>query len=123
MDWYLSVLRKYADFSGRARRREYWMFALVNFLVSLVLGAIGLMGHGFGLLTWIYTAAVLIPSFAVGFRRLHDTGRSGWWTLILFVPLVGAIVYLVFMCMDSAPGDNQYGPNPKTGAPLEAMPA
>ena len=121
MDWYMAVLRKYAEFSGRARRKEYWMFALVNFLIGLVLGSVGLLGHGLGALTWIYTAAVFIPSFAVGFRRLHDTGRSGWWTLIVLVPLVGTIVYLVFLCLDSAPGDNQYGPNPKTAVPMAAM--
>ncbi|HOK77375.1 MAG TPA: DUF805 domain-containing protein [Verrucomicrobiota bacterium] len=113
MHWYLEALKKYAVFEGRARRREYWFFVLFNLIISFVLGFIeGLFG-GPGVLGAIYGLAVLIPGIAVAVRRLHDTGRSGWWLLIGLVPVVGFIVLLVFMVMDSTPGPNQYGPNPK----------
>ena len=119
MNWYLGVLKKYAVFSGRARRTEYWMFTLFNIIISIVLGiidaVIGGAGAeaGVGVLGSIYALAVLIPALAVSVRRLHDTDRSGWWLLIGLVPLVGAIVLLVFMVQDGTPGDNQHGPNPK----------
>ena len=119
MNWYLEVLKKYAVFNGRARRKEYWYFVLFNTLISIVLAIIdGLTGSfslevGMGLLGGIYALAVLIPSIAVSVRRLHDTGHSGWWILIALVPLIGAIVLLVFMVQDSHPDENQYGPNPK----------
>ncbi len=116
MNWYLEVLKKYADFSGRARRKEYWMFALFNFIIAFVLGFIeGLVG-GPGFIGFIYALAVIIPGIAVSVRRLHDTNRSGWWLLILLVPIVGIIVILVFMVQDSQAGDNQYGANPKAVA-------
>ena len=119
MNWYLEVLKKYAVFSGRARRKEYWFFVLFNIIISIVLAVIdGVTGSfspeaGMGLLGRIYTLAVLIPGIAVSVRRLHDTERSGWWLLIALVPLIGAIVLLVFMVQDSKPGQNQYGANPK----------
>lgn len=117
MNWYLAVLKKYTVFVGRARRAEYWYFALVNVLIALALTVIdsltGMYVHGYGLLNSLYTLAVLIPSIAVTVRRLHDTARSGWWVLISLVPLAGAIVLLVFTVQDSQPGENQYGPNPK----------
>ena len=112
MNWYLDVLKKYAVFEGRARRTEYWMFLLFNVIVSIVLGAVD-FATGIGVLGIIYTLAVFIPGLAVAVRRLHDTDRSGWWMLILLVPLIGFIVFLVFMCLDSTQGNNQYGPNPK----------
>ena len=119
MNWYLEVLRKYAVFNGRARRKEYWTFFLINLVISIVLFAIGgLIGTfspqaGGGLLQGIFSLAILIPSLAVTARRLHDTGRTGWWILIALIPIIGAIVLLVFMVLDSQPGANQYGPNPK----------
>ena len=119
MSWYLQALKKYAVFSGRSRRMEYWYFVLFNIIVSIVLGVIdGLLGTsgsyaGAGLLSGIYGLAVLIPSLAVTVRRLHDTDRSGWWILIALVPLIGVIVLLVFALLEGTPGDNQYGPNPK----------
>jgi uncharacterized membrane protein YhaH (DUF805 family) len=119
MNWYLQALKNYANFNGRARRKEYWYFVLFNFIVAFVLGFIdGMTGSvssegGIGLLGGIYTLAVLIPGFAVSVRRLHDTERSGWWLLIALVPLIGAIVLLVFMVQDSKAGSNQYGENPK----------
>lgn len=113
MNWYLEVLKKYAVFNGRARRKEYWMFVLFNVIIGFVLGFIeGLFG-GPGIIGLLYSLAVLIPGIAVAVRRLHDTGRSGWWFLIAFVPIIGAIVLLVFMVQDSEPGQNQYGVNPK----------
>ena len=114
MNWYLEVLKKYAVFSGRARRKEYWMFLLFNIIIGLVLGVLEGLAGGPGVLGSIYGLAVLIPGIAVSARRLHDTDRSGWWLLIGLIPLIGAIVLLVFMVQDSQPGENQYGPNPKT---------
>jgi len=119
MNWYLMVWKKYAQFSGRSRRNEYWMFTLFNLLIYVLLygAAIALMESGIGKallgLCAIYGLAILIPSLAVGVRRLHDTGRSGWWLLICFVPIVGGLILLVFFVLDSEPGTNQYGPNPK----------
>jgi uncharacterized membrane protein YhaH (DUF805 family) len=119
LSWYLEALKKYAVFSGRSRRREYWYFVLFNIIVSIVLGWIdALLGTrgsyaGAGLLSGIYGLAVIIPSLAVTVRRLHDIDRSGWWILIGLVPLIGVIVLLVFALQDGTPGDNRYGPNPK----------
>ena len=118
MHWYLEVLNKYAVFSGRARRKEYWMFALFNAIIAFVLGLIlGILsialGTNLNILSYIYALAIFIPSLAVGIRRLHDTDRSGWWLLIAFIPFIGAIVLLVFLVQDSQSGENQYGPNPK----------
>jgi len=113
MNWYLDVLKNYAVFTGRARRTEYWMFFLLNFTIAFVIGFVeGLVG-GPGVIGVLYFLAVLIPGIAVSVRRLHDTGRSGLWLLISFVPLIGAIVLLVFMIEDSSFGQNRYGMNPK----------
>ena len=113
MNWYLEVLRKYAVFSGRARRMEYWMFLLINLVIALVLAIIdGLIGSQ-GALEVLYSLAVLIPSLAVAVRRLHDTNRSGWWIFISLIPLIGLIIFIVFAVQDSTPGANRYGPNPK----------
>jgi uncharacterized membrane protein YhaH (DUF805 family) len=106
------VLTKYADFSGRARRSEYWWFFLANFIVSIV-AAILDQAVGFPLLQIVLGLALLIPGIAVGVRRLHDTGRSGWWLLIAFVPFVGVIILVVLLCLDGQPGPNNYGPSPK----------
>lgn len=119
-----TVLSKYATFSGRARRSEYWWWWLfvtvVTVVLSMVDGAIGLhvsdakiMGvQVYGLLTLIFGLAVLIPGIAVTFRRLHDTGRSGWWWLLSLLCGVGALIVFIMCLMDSGP-DNEYGPNPK----------
>ncbi|MCV9951451.1 DUF805 domain-containing protein [Paenibacillus polymyxa] len=112
MQWYLKVLQNYVGFQGRARRTEYWMFTLFNAIAGLVLYLLDfLLGLPF-VLSFIYGLAVLLPSLAVLFRRLHDTGKTGWWILIALVPF-GSIVLLVFTCLDSQPGDNKYGKNPK----------
>jgi uncharacterized membrane protein YhaH (DUF805 family) len=119
MNWYLEVLKKYATFSGRARRKEYWYFALFSFLITIGLSVvdtlIGTMSleAGTGLLSGIYTLGVIVPNISVTVRRLHDTGRSGWWFWIVLIPLIGAITLLVFMVFDSKPEENQYGPSPK----------
>ena len=119
MKWYLGVLKKYAVFSGRARRKEYWYFALFSTLVQLLLMVIDYsigtsdLKTGTSLLVAIYSLAVAIPYLAVSVRRLHDTGRSGWWLLIVLVPIIGGLALLVFTLQDSKPGENQYGPNPK----------
>ena len=112
MNWYLEVLKKYAVFSGRARRKEYWMFFLFNFIIASVLwGVGGLVGSQ--IIGILYDLAILIPSIAVFVRRLHDTGRSGWWWFIALIPLIGWIVLLLYMVEDGNPGQNQYGANPK----------
>lgn len=119
MEWYLKVLKQYAVFSGRARRKEYWMFVLFSTIVSFILGLIdGAMGTipeegSTGLLGGIYSLAIFIPSLAVGVRRLHDVGKSGWMLLLLFLPIIGWIWLLILHCTDSEDGENQYGPNPK----------
>lgn len=119
MNWYIEVLKKYAVFSGRARRKEYWFFVLFNIIISFVLGFIDAMAgtfsgeNGVGLLGGIYSLAVIIPGIAVTVRRLHDINRTGWWALIILIPLIGALVLLVFTVQDSTPGENQYGQNPK----------
>lgn len=115
MNWYLEVLRKYTEFTGRARRMEYWMFALFNFIIYVVLGiVIGLISKGLAnVVLTIYALAVLLPSIAVAIRRLHDTGRTGWWLLIGLVPVIGTIILIVFMVLDSDVGENQYGSSPK----------
>ena len=109
-----TVFSKYADFSGRARRSEYWYFFLFNVLVYFVISLLGIFLQQWliNVLSGIYSFAVLIPTLAVSWRRLHDTGRSGLWFLLTFIP-IGQIVYIVFLCLDSQPGSNQYGPNPK----------
>lgn len=119
MDWYLKCLHQYADFSGRARRTEYWMFVLFNlifFIAAMILdNVLGLTPGGlpYGLFYFLYGLAVLIPGLAVVVRRLHDIGKSGWMILITLIPIVGGIWLLVLMMLDSSPGDNEYGPNPK----------
>jgi uncharacterized membrane protein YhaH (DUF805 family) len=119
VNWYLTVLKKYADFSGRARRMEYWMFSLISLLIMCGLVIVDAMlgvdigEQGIGILSAIYVLAVLVPSLAVSVRRLHDTDRTGWWVLVGLVPFVGDIVLLIFFVLDGTPGDNRFGPNPK----------
>src|SRR6186713_2319286 len=119
MDWFLGALKKYAVFEGRARRREYWFFVLFVVIISIVLAIVDRItgtyssAYGTGVLGGLFSLAILIPSLAVGARRLHDTGRSGWWLLIGLIPFIGAIVLIVFFLLDSQPGTNAYGPNPK----------
>ena len=140
MDWFVLVLKKYAQFQGRSRRSEFWYFYLFYTLIvmvllipALALLALGANSHnslatGLGgllyLLIFVLSLAGLVPCLAVTVRRLHDIGRSGWFYFISFVPLVGPVILLVFLCTDSQPGDNLYGPNPKgiTAWPVAAYP-
>jgi uncharacterized membrane protein YhaH (DUF805 family) len=119
MNWYLEVLKKYAVFGGRARRKEYWYFTLFNliafFMLTIIDSVIGSFNYeaGIGLLGGIYSLAVVTPAIAVSVRRLHDINRSGWWLLIELIPVIGTLVLLIFMVQDSQQGENQYGLNPK----------
>jgi uncharacterized membrane protein YhaH (DUF805 family) len=113
MEWYLKVVKNYVGFQGRARRKEYWMFFLFNLIIGLVIGFVEGLLNLSQVLSTLYSLAILLPSLAVGVRRLHDTGRSGLWLLIGLIPLIGLIVLLVFFCEDSKENENQYGPNPK----------
>jgi len=119
VSWYIEAFKKYAVFSGRSRRKEYWYFVLFNVIAAVVLSLIDMLlgtfssSSNIGLLSGIYSLAVIIPTLALSVRRLHDTDRSGWWILIGLVPLIGSIVLLVFYVMDSTPGQNRFGPNPK----------
>jgi uncharacterized membrane protein YhaH (DUF805 family) len=116
-----SVLSKYVEFGGRARRAEYWWFVLFSILVGIVASILDMaLGMDFegsvmsgGLFNLIANLALLLPSLAVAVRRLHDTDRSGWWILIVLIPLIGAIVLLVFFVQDGTPGPNRFGPSPK----------
>lgn len=126
MSWYLKALRQYADFRGRARRKEYWFFVLFNVLFAVAFGLVDMglglwdQASGIGVLSGLYWLAVLLPGIAVSVRRLHDTGRSGWWLLIGFVPILGFLVLLVFFVLDGESGENAYGSNPrKEGSPAD----
>ena len=111
--YFVDVLRnKYADFNGRARRSEYWYFVLFNFLIGTAVGVVtGLIGIDW--LSYIYSVALLVPGIAVGVRRLHDIGKSGWWLLISFIPLIGGIWLIILMAKEGDPGNNAFGPDPK----------
>ena len=127
MSWYLEVIKKYAVFDGRARRKEYWGFGLVN---AIILATLTLIERATDMapeinlnaLASIFNLAILIPTIAVSVRRLHDTNHSGWWLLVSFVPFIGVIVLFVLMVRDSDPGINQYGVNPKPAAEAGAEP-
>jgi len=119
MEWYLMVWKKFAEFSGRSRRKEYWIFQLINSLIyftQYIAGYVfmknGIAGIIF-VLCLVYFLAAFIPSLAVSVRRLHDIGKSGWFLLIVLIPLIGGIVLIVFMAMDGESVPNEYGPDPK----------
>lgn len=121
MSWYLKVLRNYVGFSGRARRKEYWMFTLFSSIAFIVTGILDTVfgtfdaQAGIGLLSTLYGLAVFLPTLAVNVRRLHDTDRSGWWLLLGFIPLIGGLVLLVFTLLEGTRGDNRFGADPKAG--------
>jgi len=151
MEWMLMPLRRYAEFSGRSRRKEYWMFTLFLIIVGVVVGMIEaatgmaqMIGGVYGPLSAILGLATLVPSLAVSVRRLHDTGRSGWWLLAVVaayavmgvglamastaiimvgtvIVLVAAITLFVFMVLNGTPGANQYGPDPKNSTNAEVF--
>lgn len=119
MDWYLKVLKQYTDFNGRARRKEYWMFFLFNLIFTAIASLIDIAAgtanveSGSGLFQGIYSLVVLIPGLAVGVRRLHDVGKSGWMLLLAFIPIIGAIWLLVLFATNGKEGTNKWGQNPK----------
>lgn len=115
-----SVFKNYANFNGRARRSEFWFFELFNLLIYLAVSVIDYLVTGgsdtlsfIDILYWLYTLAVLLPSLAVSWRRLHDIGLSGTYTLFLFIPLIGWIFLLAWWAKDSDTDENKFGPNPK----------
>ena len=118
MNYYFAAFRKYAVFNGRATRSEYWYFTLFNIIATLGFGLIDqFMGTfnfdaGYGPLSAIYTLAIILTGLSVSIRRLHDTGRSGWWFIITIIPVVGLLVFLYFALLDSDPNPNQYGESP-----------
>ena len=134
MHWMLMPLRRYADFSGRSRRKEYWMFALLNVLIGVFVGLVFLLGYNAGMsqtemdtflmpilyLAGLVSLALVIPGIAVTIRRLHDTDRSGWNVFWALVPLFGPLLLLVYYVSDGTPGPNRFGPDPKGGAPAFA---
>lgn len=113
MQWYIKVLKKYNVYQGRARREEYWMFTLFSTLIAIAMSVVDTILGTWVLFSSLYSLAIILPATGVAIRRLHDTNRSGWWLLITLVPLIGAIIILIFTIQDSQPGTNQYGPNPK----------
>lgn len=144
MEWAILPLKRYADFNGRSRRKEYWSFVLLTVAIFAILyfleGLLALSVRGQGPLTFLFQLAILLPTLAVGARRLHDTGRSGWWLLIGYAPLLastllpfagpvdrglamilliaaglGFVVLLIFLVLEGARGPNLYGPDPKAG--------
>lgn len=125
MNWYLKCLKQYIDFWGRARRKEYWMFTLWNVVITLFLAALAAIGTEIGsdsfvsyipmVLYLLYGLFILIPSFTVSVRRLHDIGKSGWWILIGLIPVIGSIILLVWYCTEGQRCENEWGPDPKDG--------
>ena len=118
MEWFIKVLKQFSDFKTRARRKEYWMFTLFSILISGILTLIDTnlgteFNNGIGLFGGIYSLLILVPSLAVGVRRLHDVGKSGWMLLVALIPLIGAIWLLILFCKDSQPQENKWGANPK----------
>ncbi len=112
MNWYIYAIKNYFNFSGRARRKEYWMFSLISAIIAIVLSVIDAV-IGITLFTSLYSLFVLIPNLSITFRRLHDINKSAWWLLISIIPIVGAIVLLVFSVQPGTVGVNNYGDDPK----------
>ena len=117
-EWYIKcVTTDYFKFQGRARRKEYWMFTLFSFIIYMILfiifAKIMSLPKGYMITAAIYTLAVFFPTLAVTIRRLHDTNRSGWWSLLVIIPVIGILILLIFMLLDSTPSNNNYGENPK----------
>ena len=110
---FLEPYKKYAVFSGRSRRKEYWLFTLFYYIAIVVLSFIdGVIGTP-GVITTLFVLITILPYIALGVRRLHDTERTGWWILISLIPVIGAIWFIVLCCLDSNPGENRFGKNPK----------
>lgn len=128
MDWMLLPLKRYADFQGRSRRKEYWMFVLGIFIAAIVLSIIegiagvnGMIAGAYGPLTAIFFLVIIVPGIAVQVRRFHDQDKSGWFVLIGLIPLLGGLVVLVFMCLEGTRGPNRFGADPKDPAGAEVF--
>jgi uncharacterized membrane protein YhaH (DUF805 family) len=122
IDYMMTPLRKYADFSGRARRMEYWMFfigyvgaSVIASLLDGILGMSGMIGGAYGPVSLLLLLGFLVPSIAVGVRRLHDRDMSGWFMLLGLIPLLGGLALLVIFFLEGTRGDNRFGPDPKGG--------
>lgn len=116
MEWYLKVVRdNYVNFEGRARRKEFWMFALFNFLIAVGINLVAWVIDIFSILSFIYGLAVLLPGLAVGVRRLQDIGKSWMYLLIGLIPFLGALILIYFFVQEGDQGPNEYGPDPKGG--------
>lgn len=115
MNWYLKVFQQYFDFSGRARRKEFWMFYLINILISWGLGLFDLLlgTNFFNIVYLIYALFTFIPYLAVSARRLHDIGKTAWYMLLVFLPIIGWIWLLILWCMEGESRPNEWGENPK----------
>lgn len=128
MEWMVMPLKRYADFSGRSRRKEYWMFVLLQLIIIFGISIVGVVFGGFspemsggmpvggGLMLGLfslYFLAIIIPSIAVQVRRFHDQDKSGWFVLLNFIPYIGGLIVLVFMCLDGTRGKNRFGEDPK----------
>jgi uncharacterized membrane protein YhaH (DUF805 family) len=126
-EYFLNVVfKKYALFEGRARRKEFWMFTLFEFIIGVVFGILAmipLIGGLFAVVSWIFYLAVFIPSLALGIRRLHDTDRKGILFLLILIPIAGIIILIVFWVQEGAAGANKFGPNPKDGLEAGSTPA
>ncbi len=110
MNYFLDAMKKFADFSGRARRKDYWMFVLIYVIISFLIAIVeSIIGTSF--LSAVYGLILFVPTISIAARRLHDTGRSGWWQLIGLIPIVGWIILIIFFVQDSHP-ENEYGPSP-----------
>ena len=127
MDWMLMPLKRYADFSGRSRRKEYWMFVLGVLIAAIVIGILeGLTGLSgmfgpYGPLTTLLLLGIIVPSIAVQVRRFHDQDKSGWFVLLALVPILGGLAVLIFMCLEGTKGPNRFGPDPKQADPGEVF--
>lgn len=119
MDWYIKAIQNYAIFEGRARRKEYWMFILINFIFAILAGIAGALLR-FPFLISIYTLFAMVPGIAVSVRRLHDTNRSGWLLLLNLVPIIGPLLIVYWFCLEGSYEANQYGPSPKARDSLTA---
>jgi len=111
MKYFLDALSKYADFTGRARRAEFWMFTLIYLVLSIGISLLDVM-LGTGFLAILFALAMLVPTISITARRLHDTGRSGWWQLLSLIPLIGGIILIIFLVLDSTE-ENKWGTSPK----------
>jgi uncharacterized membrane protein YhaH (DUF805 family) len=128
LDWMTMPLKRYTDFAGRSRRKEYWMFllgvliaAILLSIIEGVLGLSGMVGGVYGPLTTLFFLGIIIPSIAVQIRRFHDQDKSGWFVLLSFIPFLGGLIVLVFMCLEGTKGPNRFGPDPKDPAGSEVF--